>query len=144
MAVLDIEGRPMPGSWIPGATSSRGAGTIIGWDSLQKSVRSTAAPLGLVVDGSISSEDIAPWLGDLDLVVIVFSTSRDERALLLASVLRECHAYKGQICASGPILPAEHSVFKACGFSMLAPEEGSAASLWQSAGWVARGEAIAT
>lgn len=131
MSVLDIDGRPLPDSWIPRASHKHGAGTILTWDSLQNSVRSTSGPLGIVVDGNISSDALAPWLGDLDLVVITFSASRDERALLLASVLRECHAYKGEICAAGPLLPSERSVLKACGFSMLAPDNGPVANLWR-------------
>ena len=50
MSVLDIDGRPLPDSWIPRASHKHGAGTILTWDSLQNSVRSTSGPLGIVVD----------------------------------------------------------------------------------------------
>ena len=131
MSVLDIEGRPLAGDWIPGVTGRHAAGAMLGWESLQKAERRTTGPLGVVVDSSICSDALAPWLGDLDLVVIMFSAPCDEKALLLASVLRECHAYKGEICASGPITPAEHSVLKACGFSMLAPDENASVAAWR-------------
>ncbi|WP_439815271.1 DUF934 domain-containing protein [Zavarzinia sp. CC-PAN008] len=75
------------------------------------------APLGVIVPGDTRPELLVPILDALALVVVQFPKFRDGRGFTLARTLRERHGFKGEIRATGDILPDQYVMLLECGFS---------------------------
>ncbi len=81
-------------------------------------------PAGLYAAAGVTAEQIAPYLGRLDVIVIEFPKFRDGRGFTLARALRNRHGFKGDIRAIGHVLPDQFAALVQCGFTtILRPAE---------------------
>ncbi|PHI96744.1 oxidoreductase [Parasaccharibacter apium] len=86
------------------------------------------APHGTAISlpQDVEVEDLRSHLNELTLIVLEFPIFRDGRAFTQARSLREYEGYKGEIRASGHLLPDQAIHLKRCGFDSVAlPEEAN-------------------
>lgn len=76
-------------------------------------------PLGVVAPAGTTAEQLGPYLDRLDLVVVEFPKFRDGRGFTLARTLRNKLGFKGDIRASGHILPDQFTALVQCGVSSI-------------------------
>lgn len=88
-------------------------------------------PLGVLAGEGITAHEIAPFLGDLDLVVVAFPKFRDGRGFTVARTLREKHGFKGDIRAIGHLLPDQFPALVLCGFSTIVTPPEHPPSQWR-------------
>lgn len=77
------------------------------------------APLGVVWPNARPVADLAPHLGRLSLVALVFPTFRDGRAYSQARLLRERHGFRGTLRATGQVLRDQFRFLVRVGFDAL-------------------------
>lgn len=73
-------------------------------------------PIGVLVQPGESIDDLVPLLGDVALVVLTFPKFADGRSMSTARLLRERHAYRGEVRASGDVLIDQMPLMRRCGF----------------------------
>lgn len=144
--LIDRNGLPAADVWTylgddASATSGARNKDVLPLDAWLSANAQGAAPAGVRVQGHDDPERIAPWLAQLELVVIEFPKTRDGRGFTLARVLRDKWGFEGAIRAAGPLLPDQLAMLWACGFdSLLSPSDVPTAR-WQEAAQVAAGRA---
>lgn len=74
------------------------------------------APLGVIWPNSRDIGDLAPHLGHLAAVALVFPTFRDGRAYSQARRLRERYKYRGELRATGQVLRDQFMFMLRAGF----------------------------
>lgn len=74
------------------------------------------APLGVIWPNSRNIGDLAPHLGQLAAVALVFPTFRDGRAYSQVRRLRERYAYRGELRATGQVLRDQFIFMLRAGF----------------------------
>jgi uncharacterized protein (DUF934 family) len=72
--------------------------------------------LGVLWPNDMRVAELAPWLGHLALVALVFPKFRDGRAYSQARLLREHHGFSGTLRATGDILRDQFSFLLRAGF----------------------------
>ena len=72
--------------------------------------------LGVALKNTDPVSDVVPYLALVDLVVLEFPKFTDGRAYSQARVLREQHAYKGELRATGQVLVDQLLLMRRCGF----------------------------
>jgi uncharacterized protein (DUF934 family) len=93
------------------------------------------APLGVVWPNARPVAELAPHLGRLALVALVFPTFKDGRAYSQARLLRERHGYRGTLRATGQVLRDQFRFLVRVGFDALeAPKEADAQAFAQALG----------
>ncbi len=80
--------------------------------------------LGLVVDGTVTDDEIAPLLDELALVAIDFPSFTDGRGYSLARQLRQRHGYRGELRAVGNVLRDQLAYMERVGFDSFLLEAG--------------------
>lgn len=75
-----------------------------------------AAPLGVIWPNGRDIGDLAPHLGRLAAVALVFPTFRDGRAYSQARRLRERYKYRGELRATGQVLRDQFIFMLRAGF----------------------------
>lgn len=88
-------------------------------------------PLGLYVAAGMTVDQIAPFLAELELIVVEFPKFRDGRGFSVARTLREKHDFKGDIRAIGHVLPDQLTALKMCGFSSIVTPHEHPPSQWR-------------
>ena len=72
-------------------------------------------PLGVEIQAGESVDELAPYLWRLSLVAIAFSKFHDGRGYSAARLLRERHAFKGELRAIGDVLSDQIPLMRRCG-----------------------------
>jgi uncharacterized protein (DUF934 family) len=75
-----------------------------------------AAPLGVVWPNSRRVAELAPHLGRLALVALVFPTFKDGRAFSQARLIRERYGFRGELRATGQVLRDQFLFMLRAGF----------------------------
>jgi uncharacterized protein (DUF934 family) len=75
-----------------------------------------AAPTGVLWPNDRKVAEIAPWLARLALVALEFPNFRDGRAYSQARLLRERHAFRGELRATGEVLRDQFLFLVRAGF----------------------------
>ena len=88
------------------------------------------APLGVALTPDAQPEEIAPFLDRLALVALRLPKAKDGRAFTQARSLREHHGFRGEIRATGHVLPDHHAMLLRCGVSSIEVAEGTDAATW--------------
>jgi uncharacterized protein (DUF934 family) len=91
---------------VPGARLIADARELVGRD----------APIGVVWPNDRKVAELAPWLGHLSLVALVFPKFRDGRAYSQARLLRERLGYRGELRATGDVLRNQFQFLLRAGF----------------------------
>jgi uncharacterized protein (DUF934 family) len=73
------------------------------------------APLGVLLPPDAAVDVLAPWLPDLALIVLRLPGSRDGRAFTQARALREHHHFRGELRATGHVLPDHLTMLRRVG-----------------------------
>jgi uncharacterized protein (DUF934 family) len=91
------------------------------------------APLGVIWPNARPVSELAPHLGRLALVALVFPTFRDGRAYSQARLLRERYGFRGTLRATGQVLRDQFRFLVRVGFDALeARKEADAHAFAQS------------
>jgi len=64
-----------------------------------------AAAVGVAIGGADAVEDLAPWVAQLQLVLLQFGVFKDGRLFTSARLLRERFGFRGDLRATGDFLP---------------------------------------
>ncbi len=80
--------------------------------------------VGLRVPGDADADAVAARLGGVDLVQIELPRFTDGRAYTLARLLREKHGFRGELRASGAVLPDQLHYLARCGFDSFELADG--------------------
>jgi len=91
------------------------------------------APLGVIVPQGLDPEKLAPYLDRLALVVVQLPKFKDGRAFTTARILRERYGYKGEIRATGHILPDQYVLLLRVGVTSVELAEDADPKRWQEA-----------
>ena len=75
-----------------------------------------AAPTGVIWPNNRDLDELVPFLDRLAVVALVFPTFRDGRAYSQARLLRERHAYKSELRATGQVLRDQFVFMLRAGF----------------------------
>ncbi|WP_353189592.1 DUF934 domain-containing protein [Pandoraea pnomenusa] len=127
--LIDRNGLPAADTWTyvadeAAAGAESGNKDVLPLDAWLAANAQGTAPAGIRVQGHDDPERIAPFLPQLELVVIEFPKTRDGRGFTLAKVLRDKWQFGGAIRAAGPLLPDQLAMLWACGFdSLLSPAD---------------------
>ena len=78
-----------------------------------------AGKLGVIWPNNRDVDDLVPYLDRLAVVALVFPTFRDGRAYSQARLLRERHAYEGELRATGQVLRDQFMFMLRAGFDAL-------------------------
>lgn len=138
MALINQLGNEIPDRWIypeAGEQGSLGPYRIASFDVLQElgAISVEARPAGILLSPETSPDLVAPFLDQIDLVVIPFPKFRDGRGFTAARSLRQRHGFMGDVRAIGHILPDQLPLLAQCGFtSIVTPAEHPPAQ-WQQA-----------
>jgi uncharacterized protein (DUF934 family) len=119
------------GDKLPDATPA-----IVGFERLQRDAEALAgrnAALGVIVPQGTDPAVLEPYLARLALIVVQLPKFKDGRAFTLARTLRERYGYKGEIRATGHILPDQYPLLLRCGVSTVEIPEGADAKRWDQA-----------
>jgi uncharacterized protein (DUF934 family) len=74
------------------------------------------APTGVIWPNDRRVTELAPYLDWLALVALVFPTFKDGRAYSQARVIRERHAFRGELRATGQVLRDQALFLQRAGF----------------------------
>jgi uncharacterized protein (DUF934 family) len=91
------------------------------------------APLGVSLKNTDSVDLLAPDLTRLQLVALNFPRFSDGRAYSQARLLRERHGFKGELRATGNVLPDQLHHMRRCGFDAFELAKGEPLEAWQRA-----------
>jgi uncharacterized protein (DUF934 family) len=81
-----------------------------------KTLSQRAGKTGVIWPNNRSLDDLVPYLGRLAAVALVFPSFRDGRAYSQARLLRERHAYEGELRATGQVLRDQFVFMQRAGF----------------------------
>lgn len=79
-------------------------------------LRRASGKLGVLWPNNRDVDDLVPYLDRLAVVALVFPTFRDGRAYTQARLLRERHAYRGELRATGQVLRDQFVFMLRAGF----------------------------
>jgi uncharacterized protein (DUF934 family) len=89
--------------------------------------------LAVVFPNDCAVEDLEPYLGALDKVILAFPAFTDGRAYSQARQLRLEFGFAGEIQASGNVLPDQLAFMRQCGFDVFQVNGRFGAEQWQKA-----------
>lgn len=99
-------------------------GVIVSWDRLKQEFEALKGrPGGLGVLFPVTEEPAAlkPYLGALKVIVLPFAAFTDGRAYSIARLIRSRLGFKGELRASGDVLPDQIAFMRQVGFDAFAP-----------------------
>jgi uncharacterized protein (DUF934 family) len=91
------------------------------------------APTGVIWPNNRELGDLVPYLDRLAAVALVFPTFRDGRAYSQARLLRERHAYRGELRATGQVLRDQFVFMLRAGFDAFEVKKPSDAEAFAAA-----------
>jgi uncharacterized protein (DUF934 family) len=93
------------------------------------------APVGVSWPNNKAVDDLAPWLGRVALVALVFPSFRDGRGYSQARILRERYTFAGELRATGQVLRDQFLFMLRAGFdSFEVSKDADAAAFIESIG----------
>ena len=92
-----------------------------------------AAPLGLVLKNTDAVEELAPDVARLGVIALEFPKFSDGRAYSQARLLRERHGFRGELRATGNVLPDQLHHMRRCGFDAFELAKGEPLEAWRRA-----------
>ncbi len=101
------------------------------WRAERETLATRADPVGVRLPTGAFDDAIAGDLGALALVVVELPKFRDGRAFTVARNLRERHGFKGEIRATGHIIPDQYAFLTRCGVTSVAVPEGADLEQWR-------------
>lgn len=126
MTLIDRNGLPVTDPWLyqqqdaPLVLAERCVIRLEQWDEYLSQFGAPAQ--GVRISGEQDPAGVLALLAQLEVIVIDFAKSREGRGFTLARLLRDRHAFAGDLRAAGPLLPDQFSMLLQCGFtSLLAP-----------------------
>lgn len=99
-----------------------GAAVLIGIDRFLKeaeALKGRQAPVGVIWPNNRPISEIAPYLGQLSLIALVFPIFRDGRAYSQARLLRERLGWRGPLRATGNVLRDQFLLMERSGFDQI-------------------------
>lgn len=99
-----------------------GAAVLIGIDRFLKeaeALKGRQAPVGVIWPNNRPIAEIAPYLGQLSLIALVFPIFRDGRAYSQARLLRERLGWHGPLRATGNVLRDQFLLMERSGFDQI-------------------------
>jgi uncharacterized protein (DUF934 family) len=91
------------------------------------------APTGVELPPDADPAALAPLLGGLALVVLRLPKHRDGRAFSQARALREKLGFRGEIRATGHVLPDQYPLLLRCGVTTVEVPEDADTAVWEAA-----------
>ena len=88
---------------------------------------------GVALENTADPEDIAPHIGDLDLISLVFPAFTDGRAYSQARHLRYHLGYTGELRATGNVLADQAGFLTQVGFDTFELTAGQSIDVWNKA-----------
>ncbi|WP_246667070.1 DUF934 domain-containing protein [Agrobacterium sp. T29] len=124
MVLIDSQANVVPDKWMyPDAEKNVSVGPYcilpLGALASLDSDSSGARPLGVYAAAGTTSDQLAPYFDQLDLIAVEFPRFRDGRGFTLARTLREKYGFKGDIRAIGHILPDQFAALLRCGITSI-------------------------
>ncbi len=113
-------GRPLLLTW---AEWQRLVGILRHWDQ----------PLGLILSGGDSLEEVRPYLDRFQVIALDFPKFTDGRAYSQARLLRKRYGYSGELRAIGNVLQDQFLQMHRCGFDSCQVADETAAEAWVKA-----------
>ena len=92
-----------------------------------------AAPVGVIWPNNRKVAELAPWLGRLSVVALVFPNFRDGRAYSQARLLRERYGYRGELRATGEVLRDQFQFLLRSGFDAFEVKKPADAQVFKEA-----------
>ena len=80
--------------------------------------------LGVILEPTIAVAELVPFLDQLGIIVLHFGVFSDGRAFSQARLLRDRHAYRGNIRAVGDVICDQLSYMQRSGFNQFQLTEG--------------------
>ncbi len=138
MPVIDMEAKPVVDTWIDGALKYRVAAEplVVPIETLAQLSRGEvedARPIGVRVTPGAGAERLFAVVDHLELIVVEFPSFRDGRGFTLATTLRNKHGFKGDLRASGQVLPDQFAAFHQCGFTTIETPASHPPEQWRRA-----------
>lgn len=99
-----------------------GAAVLIGIDRFLKeaeALKGRQAPVGVIWPNNRPIAEIAPYLGQLSLIALVFPIFRDGRGYSQARLLRERLGWRGPLRATGNVLRDQFLLMERSGFDQI-------------------------
>jgi uncharacterized protein (DUF934 family) len=103
-----------------------GKAPIVALSGLEAALAAESAPLGVLVENSVKTAELAPFFGRLALISIRFPSATDGRGFSLARQLRQ-KGFAGILRASGPLFSDQFPQALACGFDEVEIPDANAA-----------------
>lgn len=116
---------PLPGSDAIIVTFAR-------WRS-DRALADRQGPLGLALKNDERAEALADDLGRLALIALEFPKFTDGRAYTQARILRERLGFRGELRATGQVLPDQLLFMQRCGFDAFEIAKGEPLEAWRKA-----------
>ncbi len=91
------------------------------------------APLGVALAPEEDPRALVPFLGRLSLVAVRLPKHRDGRAFTQARALREALGFRGEVRATGHVLPDQYAFLLRCGVTVVELPEGADPAIWNAA-----------
>ena len=89
--------------------------------------------VGVALENTADPEDIAPYLGDIDLVALAFPAFTDGRAYSQARQLRNQLGFSGELRATGNVLADQAGFLKQVGFDGFEVASDLSIDVWHKA-----------
>jgi uncharacterized protein (DUF934 family) len=122
MAIVDRNG-PIDDAWVKLADDAQvpaGLPVVVSLARLKNehnALFATAPRVGVEIGGDVVLEDLLPFLGRLNLIVVRFAFMRDGRPFSIGRLMRERYRYQGDLRATGDYIPDQVLFLLRCGYS---------------------------
>lgn len=122
--------------WLPvpdDAALPEEGGTIVSlrrWKTERETLAGRNAPLGLSLANTDEVEEIGPEANRFGVIVLSFPKFSDGRAYSQARMLRERYGFKGELRATGAVLPDQLVHMLRCGFDAFVPPDDRLLKYW--------------
>ncbi len=107
--------------------------TLARWKAERDALVARGVPLGVTVPNTTDVATLAPDLGHLALVALVFPKFNDGRAFSQARLLRERYGFAGEMRATGAVLRDQLLFMQRCGFDAYEIVNKDAVAAWRAA-----------
>ncbi|MBK1659981.1 DUF934 domain-containing protein [Paracraurococcus ruber] len=134
MPLLDEHGRAVADAWVRVADDAplpEGPAILTAARLRAEDLSGRNAPLGIALDPATAPEAVADLLPRLSLVTIALPKAKDGRAFTQARALREHAGFRGEIRATGHVLPDQWRMLRRCGVTTVEVPEGADLAQWR-------------
>lgn len=100
------------------------------WKTERDALAGRNAPLGLSLANTDEVEEIGPEANRFGVIALGFPKFSDGRAYSQARLLRERYGFKGELRATGAVLPDQLVHMLRCGFDSFVPPDDRLVRFW--------------